>query len=236
MAQDQTVNSAKASAINKPPFEAKHDCICAPADTPILKFYRGYFDSVYIMLHPFYSMNDKKEITKTYTWAEMVSLTGFNDLNQLDIAMRNSIGGLNKNWKNEKDVEILQTVCTLNDIWIPSEGLFQDSLRSEMLLGIQEQGHHYMFVADGYGYERKLTYIPDFLIKDDIVLEWSGRENWYTNKNEILYTSHWDSHHTLLCSDKETIESILSKHPFEGFYCDAETEIYWSCQAYEKRN
>ena len=73
------------------------------------------------------------------------------------------------------------------------------------------------------------------MVKDDIVLEWGGRENWYTNKNEILYTSHWDSHFTLLCSDKKTIESILSKHPFEGFYCDIKTEIYWSCQAYEKR-
>jgi hypothetical protein len=64
MAQDQLVNSVKASAINKPPFEAKHDCICAPADVSILEFYKGYFDSVYINLHPFTAWIIKRKLPR----------------------------------------------------------------------------------------------------------------------------------------------------------------------------
>jgi hypothetical protein len=218
----------------KPPFEAEHNCICASSDIPILEFYKGYFDSVYVMLHPFHKKNEKDEVIKTVSWAEVVSLTNFKDLNQLDIACRNSIGGLTAKWKNDKDVERLQSVCESNHLWLPTEGGFEEPLKSEMLLSFQEQGYHYMFVADEFGFERKVTFIQEFIDgKDEIKLNW-GRENWYTNKNEILYTSHWDSHFTLLCSDTKTIESILSKHAFEGFYCTGDTKIYWSCQAYEK--
>jgi hypothetical protein len=66
--------------------------------------------------------------------------------------------------------------------------------------------------------------------KDEVTLEWGGHKAWYTNHNEILYATHWDSHFTMLCSDRKTVDSILAKHPFEGFFCDERTEIYWSLQ------
>ncbi len=221
---------------SKPPFEAEHNCICAFDGMPILEFYKGYFDSVYIILHPFYSLNYDNGIEKTVTWAEMVTLTQFRDINQLDIACRNTIGGLIDKWKNNEDKEKLNMVCKANNLLMPCKGQFDKPLDIEMLLSLQEQGHHYIFVADEFGFERKVTYIQDYIEgTDKPKLQW-GRENWYTPKNEILYTSHWDSHFTLLCSDKRTIESILSKHAFEGFYCDKDTEIYWSCRAYEKAN
>jgi Protein of unknown function (DUF2711) len=222
---------------SKPPFEADHNCICTFAGTPILKFYKDYFNSVYIILHPFYKMNDQDKIIQIVSWAEVIALTGFKDINQLDIALRNNIGGLISKWKNDQDVELLKSVCKLHNLQMPYEGIFQEALVPEMLLSFQEQGHHYIFVADEFGFERKVTYLPDFIEgKEKIILEYGGRENWYTNKNEILYTVHWDSYFTLLCSNKATVESILHKHPFEGFYCDDKTEIYWSCRTTTPKN
>lgn len=216
---------------DRPPFEAAHNCICAYPGTSILNFYKEYFDSVYIMLHPFYQANEQGEITKLFSWKEMVALTGFADINQLDVAMRNSIGGLVKRWENKADVDRLQSTCKQADLWIPSEGQFQDALRRGMLMSLQGMGHHYIYVADEWGYERKLDYIPTMIGgKDEVTLTWSCLRNWYTNYNELLYTTHWDSHFTLLCSDKATVESLLDKHPFEGFYCNELTKIYWGLQ------
>jgi hypothetical protein len=216
---------------DRPPFEAAHNCICAYADIHILDFYQEYFDTVYIMLHPFYKTNEDGKITQVITWQEFISLAGFRDINQLDVALRNSIRGLKKKWENEVDVETLMRTAQQHNIRMPSEGEFQDTLEKDMLIALQEQGHHYLFIGDEFGFERKVIYIQDLIEgKDQVTLTYGGHEAWYTNHNEILYASHWDSHFTMLCSDRKTVESILSKHPFEGFYCNGKTEIYWSLQ------
>ncbi|MBS7565767.1 DUF2711 family protein [Mucilaginibacter sp. Bleaf8] len=215
----------------RPPFEAAHNCICAFADISILEFYQRYFDTVYIMLHPFYKEDEYGKVTQLVTWKEFVSLAGFRDIAQLDIALRNSIRGLKKKWENEEDVETLMRTAHKHNIRMPSEGEFQDALKKDMLIGLQEQRHHYLFIGDEFGFERKVTYIQDLIEgKDQVTLTYGGHEVWYTNHSEILYASHWDSHFTMLCSNRKIVESILSKHPFEGFYCNEHTEIYWSLQ------
>jgi hypothetical protein len=217
----------------RPPFEAAHNCICAYADVPVLELYKGYFDTVYIMLHPFYNEDEQGNVTQVVSWKEFVALAlaGFRDINQLDVALRNSIGGLIKKWDNQEDVQTLQQTCEIHSLWIPSEGRFQDTLKRDMLISLQEQGHHYMFIGDEFGFERKFIYIQDLIEgKDDVTLTYGCHNAWYTNHNEILFASHWDSHFTMLCSDRKTVDSILAKYPFEGFFCDEKTEIYWSLQ------
>jgi len=214
---------------SKPPFEAEHNCICAYPGTSILGFYEGYFECVYIILHPFSKIEEQGNANEFVTWKNVAQLAGFKDINQLDIALRNSILGLKAKWKNKADVDTLKHTCKMHNLWMPSEGEFQDILISDILVSLQEQGHDYMFIADEHGLERKVAYIQDVIEnKDKVELTYAGHENWYTNKHEILYTTHWDSFFTLLCSDRSTIEDILAKHNFEGFYCDRTTEIYWS--------
>jgi hypothetical protein len=142
----------------RPPFEAAHNCICAYADMPILEFYQGYFDTVYIMLHPFYRTDEQGKITQVVSWQEFLTLAGFRDTNQLDVALRNTIGGLIKKWETPDDVQTLKRTCESHGLRIPSEGYFQDSLRVDMLTSVQELGHHYLFVSDEFGYERKVDY------------------------------------------------------------------------------
>ncbi|NRF41408.1 DUF2711 family protein [Pedobacter foliorum] len=214
---------------DKPPFEAPHNCICAYADVSILEFYRGCFDSVYIMLHPFYKLDKDNKIIQVTTWKDFQSLAGFENINQLDVALRTNVGGLRIEYENKKDADILRQASELHNLWIPSEGNFQDTLDKEMLRSLQGQGHQYMYIGDEWGFERKLSYIQDVVDgKDDTLLTWGPQKNWYTTHNEILYATHWDSHFTLLCSNKNTVENILFNHRFEGFYCDEKIDIYWS--------
>lgn len=216
----------------KPPFEAAHNCICAYPDIPILDLYKGYFEAVYIMLYPFTPFDEQLSQSKPVSWKEFIQLAKFKNINQLDIALRNCIGGLNAKWKNDADVEALQLILEKYNLSIPFEGAFQDVQQQDMLMSLQEQGHDYMFIADEHGFERKVVYIQDLIENEDKVeLSYPGHENWYTNKHEILYTTYWDSHFTLLCSNKVIIKNILDKHPFEGFYCDSSTEIYWSLKS-----
>ncbi|QGM29159.1 hypothetical protein GI482_01535 [Bacillus sp. N3536] len=46
--------------------------------------------------------------------------------------------------------------------------------------------------------------------------------------HSILLTTHWDSHFSMLCSDKNTVNKIVKSCNLEGFYCVERTKVYWS--------
>ena len=48
----------------------------------------------------------------------------------------------------------------------------------------------------------------------------SDRYNLFTHHNELLNTTHWDNHFSMLYSDKETIERVRKHCNLEGFYCN----------------
>lgn len=70
----------------------------------ILEFYKGYYDCVYIILHPFIKITHPDKIifskekyptkedfvsyTEKVSWREFLQLSGLGNLNQLDIALR----------------------------------------------------------------------------------------------------------------------------------------------------
>jgi len=214
---------------NRPVFEAEHNCICAYADHSILEFYKGYYESVYIILNPFTKLNKATIEIEKVKWKDFLKISGLKDINQLDIALRNSISGLNQKYLEKENLSKLNGGCENHGLTPPSEGEFPKILINDFLASLLDLEHQFMFVADEHGFERKLVYIQEVINDPDKVeLKFSGHENWYTNKHEVLYTTHWDSFYSLLCSDRQTINTILKKYPFEGFFCDHNTEIYWS--------
>jgi len=229
----------------RPIANIPHNITPPYTDVPILEFYKGYYDCVYIILHPFIKITDpdkinfrgKKQPTKEdyvkYTekvsWAEFLKLSGLDDINRLDIALRNSIGGLNKIHRNDDDLNILNHTTEVNNLIEPGEGSFSRLLIDDMLKALLDLGHKWIYVGDEHGFERKIEYIQDII--DNKIQAGNGHESWYTTVNEVLYTTHWDSHLTFLCSDKQTIETILQKYRFEGFFCRPEAEVYWSIRS-----
>jgi hypothetical protein len=71
----------------------------------------------------------------------------------------------------------------------------------------------------------ELVWIDD-LIND--VKELTLQTNLYTYDRKILITCHWDSFQTYICSSREIVEKIVQNANLEGFYANANTEVYWS--------
>lgn len=97
---------------------------------------------------------------------------------------------------------------------------------NKILMCIKQQGKYWIWRGDEFCTERKLEYIED-IINDNEALR-NQHLNLFTHDNRLLLTTHWDSHFSLLCSNKETVEQIVQSCKLEGFYCDDETEIFWS--------
>ena len=219
-----------------------------PYEGKILEFYDGQFESVYILLHPFfkptsidpqlfYTSTDpqlfytstwpsKKEIMdgcEQITWQEVLKLTGLNTLSDIDVGLRTSIFSINQEYSNHEYADILNELIDSSDIIHPREGCLSPLLENRIYSALKMLSHQWLWVGDEFGTERKLYWIDDLMDKDQI----PAHGCIFTHDHHILVTTHWDSHCSFLCSSKETIEKILEYDPFEGFYCSPKTEVYW---------
>ena len=103
-------------------------------------------------------------------------------------------------------------------------------LHDKILQSIQSLGYEWVWVGDEFGTERRLYWIEDLKGKD---AEATTRLpcNVFTPDKALLYTTHWDSHFSFLCSSKSNLVAMQKEHQFEGFFCTPVTEVYWSTHA-----
>jgi len=216
--------------------------VCAYEDIPIKEFYKGIFEEVFIFYHPFIktttlcyetwksgSYLGKNNILahcEPISWAEFLKLASIENVKKLDIGLRTYIGGLNEKFADKATAKTIRDVCEKNRMIIPSEGFFSEFLINKILYAIKKEGHEWIWYGDEFGSERKLQLIDNLISTDEHF--GNKRINLFTHDHEILLTTHWDSHFTLLCSDKENVKKIVNACNLEGFYCTDNTKIYWS--------
>jgi hypothetical protein len=215
--------------------------VCAREDMPIKEFYKGVFEEVFLFYHPFIKpkandydycragslvKNEILELCEPISWADFLVLSSIENHKKLDIGLRTIIGGLKKEFANETSAQTILDVCKKNRIIIPSEGYFSEFLINKILSAIKKEGHEWIWCGDEFGSERKLHYIDDLINAANPF--GNQRINLFSHDSNILLTTHWDSHFSLLCSDKETVNKIVDLCNLEGFYCTDQTQIYWS--------
>ncbi|MFJ7936184.1 DUF2711 family protein [Sporosarcina sp. NPDC096371] len=216
--------------------------VCAPDGNPIKDYYKGVFEEVFLFYHPFIkpktidyklfepntypSRNDIIKNCEIVTWKQFLEISSIKNYRQLDIGLRTLISGLNTKFANEDIAKVIQDVCVNKEIVAPSEGCFPELLITGLLESIKKEGYEWIWYGDEFCTERKLEYIED-LVEDYNSFQ-NHPINLFTHDNKILLTTHWDSHFSMLCSDKNTVNKIVDSCNLEGFYCSEHTEIYWS--------
>jgi hypothetical protein len=226
-----------------PPPDRK--TVCAPADVPILEYYKNHFDCVFVNLHPFTKIKQNAKMkyqdwfegeypTKTeeienlelVKWKEISNLTGLSTIEEIDIALRTSIMGLRKDLENQASSEKLHRIIRENNILPPTEGVFEAIQENSILEGIKNLGYKWICLGGEFGDSMQLVWLED-LIDDKVKI---NQKNLYTYDKKILVTVHWDSFQTYICSSHEFVNKIVEFAKLEGFYCNSKTEIYWSVE------
>lgn len=235
---------------NPMPFPHPY-AVCAPDGFPIKAYYKDYYEEVFIFLHPFVqpyspSLNlaeaqltkfELMEQTRNVRWEEVLKLVGMKDYKELDIALRTLFGGLRDQYADEVASRKVVNLKIEAGIYEADAGYLPIELINPLLETIQSEGHDWIWLGDEFGSERKLQYVYDLWQSDkldkgrfNLFPHGTERYNLFTHDHELLITTHWDSHFSMICSDKKTIEKFRKNCNLEGFYCDDETEIFWSLQ------
>ncbi len=147
----------------------------------------------------------------------------------VDIGLRTMIGGLKAEFSNQEYADKLESLSGFDSILAPPEGCFSDLLHNRILKSIQDLGHQWVWVGDEFGTERKLFWIDDLMTSEAKAT--IGHCNVFTADKTLLWTTHWDSHFSFLCSSHRNIDAIQAKYQFEGFACTSLTQVYWSVLA-----
>ena len=210
-----------------------------PVEGKILDFYKGQFDAVFVLLHPFVNPRDisidrfcpeqwptKFEVLdhcEPITWHRILEMTELTCLEQIDVGLRTSILALNTEKANELFASSLIALSETKNIIHPTEGQLPPLLENRIFNAIKLLGFEWLWVGDEFGTERKLHWIDDLMSSDEV----PSHGCIFTPDHRILITTHWDSHCSFLCSSRDWIEKILEVDNFEGFYCTENTEVYW---------
>jgi hypothetical protein len=224
---------------NLPSPDAYASC---PLDGNILEYYAGTFEAVYVCLNPFIkpvSIDIAEFKPGTYpnratiaasckgvSWAEVAQFAKLPSLAAVDIGLRSGIRGLKKELENLDFAGVIEALSETHGILTPTEGLFPDLLHDKILHSIQELGYDWLWIGDEFCTERKLRWIDDLKDQDEGLT--TGRFNVFTPDKQLLWTIHWDSHFSFLCSSREKLLTIQSTSGLEGFFCTPSTEVYWS--------
>jgi uncharacterized protein DUF2711 len=215
-----------------------------PNEGKILE-YTGTFEAAYIQLHPFIKavrINPDEFRPTTYSsrstvvetcapvsWADVILKAQLPSIAAVDIGLRTRIRGLKAEFSNQEFGDKIEALVESDQIIPPTEGCFSDLLHDRTLSAIQSLGYEWVWVGDEFGTERKLHWIEDLKNKESKVT--TGHGNIFTPDKALLWTTHWDSHFSLLCSSKRNLDEINEAYKFEGFFCTSITEVYWSVRS-----
>jgi len=213
-----------------------------PQEGKILDYYAGTFESVYVLLHPFIKaveIGTEQFVPATYpsrtsiiktcgavSWEEVSRKADLPSIAAVDIGLRTMIHGLKPEFSNQDYADRLELLIDSDHIHPPTEGSFLDLLHDAVLRFIQGLGYEWAWVGDEFGTERKLYWIDDLKDQDDGPTSRCRHVNVFTPDKGLLWTTHWDSHFSFICSSQRNIGAIRTL--FEGFFCGPNTEVYWS--------
>jgi hypothetical protein len=147
----------------------------------------------------------------------------------VDIGLRTQIGGLRKELENQNYAAAIEALAETQGILPPTGGTFSELLHDKILQSIQSLGYEWLWVGDEFDTERKLRWIDDIKNQEDGLT--TGRFNVFTPDKQLLWTIHWDSHFSFLCSSHERLASIQAASDLEGSFCTSSTEVYWSMRS-----
>lgn len=208
----------------------------------VFDYWGGCYEAVYILFKPFYQFKpDSKwnrnrlfnasncwEIwpdiieAETYpvNWKQVKEGAGFADYKELAEALTIKFDKTEGSIKLNKYVESHEILYPDEDNFV--NFLVDDILHSFRFLGYEELLIGPEFPDDNMPFNKILRYKTD---TDPSDLLYS--KNIYAPDNKILFTTAFDYHHGFICSDRETIEKLIDKFQFEGFFCSQDTTTWW---------
>lgn len=164
-------------------------------------------------------------------WRLVCNQAGFADHCALDRALRTHIMGLRDELEDRAGAERLVEFGRRNRLFLPTEGSFQPIMQNSLVDLFESADLRHIVAGDEFGDDDRL--ISTAMLRtespwhsEDVVPTYGARRM-FAQDHSLLAWVHWDSFYTVIFATEERLASIRPSDLFEGFWCSAETKIYW---------
>jgi len=159
-------------------------------------------------------------------WQYIIDNTNFKNFSQVNLALKNSIGALSKDFKRQDLQQQLDDFTKEHYIYQPTEGRITALSLISIYKCLMAVGKLEVIVSDEFFYDRKTINISQLTAEEFATLV-RGYMYFFPIDRSLLFTIEWDSFYFLICGSKVLLDEIVPKFDFEGFFSDNETFHNW---------
>lgn len=212
-----------------------------PLDGKVLDYYAGVFDTVFVCFNPFIqpanispdrfgpgkypTHAELLSLSRPVSWADTMRLAGLPSIAAVDLALKTQIRAVRPEFMHKGYAEKLGALYDQNLVMPPTEGEHSPFLLRPTLSVFKDLGHKWAWVGDEFCTERKLYWLDDLAADPELIV---SHANIFSPDKSLLWSIHWDSHFAFLCGSHADLDRAKVCERLEGFYCNAETDVYWS--------
>ncbi len=206
----------------------------------VIKHYANCFNTVYVGLNPFYKVNNYSlkgsipedeiilENGHIIYWKEIIKNTSLKDFRDVNKALITSIGGLKKNDERQDLLKILNEYTIKNDIWDPSEGMFEIFTKKNIFDVLNFNKITYVTIKDEHYENQKELNLAETSFKEFANSIDTNDFFIYSKNREILFSIDWDYFFFFIAFDYNNIDKLNIETNFEGFYANETTTHSWA--------
>ncbi len=212
-------------------------------DVPYLEWYRGYYDCVFVCLHPFVHLPDDvaagierwpdpeqiRAHGRKLSWAEAGRAAGIEAPGRLNQALLTTIGALRTEFQDVETAKRLEAWLEASPVWPPAEGCFEELLEPDILAAFRRAGDREVHWVAEFGDRTKRCALED-LERDGSVHALMGpldRGGLFPPSRRYLFVVDWDSFFTLFCGPQPFVRSIVTERSLDGFFAGPATRHGW---------
>lgn len=216
--------------INKSSFQRVHQ-ITYPqfkSANPELNLPENISGKIYTNDNPDYPTDEEiLQYGNPIRWSEVLSGVGFDSFAELNKALTTSIGGYRAEFARQDLADRLLQFAEDSHTFLPEEGSFDVFSKMSIFDTFKQLGKGLIVVHDEWC-DNKFTLDIRELTREEFCKKIDHKDYYIHDMEEqILFAIDWDDFFFLIASSSEMMESILADGSFEGFHCDASTQVYW---------
>ena len=212
-----------------------------PYSEPLLEAYSGFFECVFVVLHPFIRVPAKLAWSATHqypsdaeiaargakvAWTEVAARTSLKSCARINQTLLTSIGSLADHLADPAGRDELKDFLASQPIWMPTEGRFEPLLQPDFLHVFAEAG------------AEDLLFVPEFPNSDPVArlslaglrdgtIPFPARGTLLAPDHSFLFTVDWDSFFSLFYGARSFVARVAAGLNLEGFFATPTTEHAW---------
>ena len=210
-------------------------------DVELLKWFQPHFETVFVLLHPFFAVSpdvyqqftlssavptrqEWRTLAKPITWLELTARVGFSHRGMLHTTLLQSFKTVRPD--NTEAIRHLDQYLAEHHYLEPTNGTFDELLLDSMLDACALNDQSTVYLASAFDQSAHEQSIATIRSDPDVRLGMVQPVLWTVDQT-VFFCVHWDSFYTCIAGPRATLTTWAKRYAWEGFFAEPGMMLFW---------